>query len=120
VTNAHEQGFVPGFDWLATLPMGAETLVSAGRSHLSAGQRQLLLLKALFASNYPVLLLDEASSQLDTGARERIRRDELARGRTLISASTTPRLHLPFAALRSIRPVLATLLAGDWKWLGSS
>ena len=61
------------FDWLATLPMGAETLVSAGGSHLSAGQRQQLLLKALFASNYPLLLLDEASSQLDTGARERIR-----------------------------------------------
>ena len=78
------------FDWLATLPMGAETFVSAGGSDLSAGQRQLLLLMALFASNYPVLLLDEASSQLDTAARERIRWDELARGRTLISVQHHP------------------------------
>jgi ABC-type bacteriocin/lantibiotic exporter with double-glycine peptidase domain len=86
-----EAGRLTGlFDWLATLPMGAETVVSAGGSNLSAGQRQLLLLTALFASNYPVLLLDEATSQLDTAARERIRWDELARGRTVISVQHHP------------------------------
>ena len=91
LTRSLEAGRLTGlFDWLVTLPMGAETIVSAGGSNLSAGQRQLLLLTALFASDYPVLLLDEATSQLDEAARERICWDELARGRTVISVQHHP------------------------------
>lgn len=70
---------------LSQLPMGAETLVAAGGSNLSAGQRQLILLTAAFASDKPVLLLDEVTSQLDADTRKAIRWDELEQGRTIIS-----------------------------------
>lgn len=72
-------------DMLACLPMGSETLISSGGSNLSSGQRQLVLLTALFASDCPVVLLDEATSQLDAGAKARIDWSELTRARTVIS-----------------------------------
>jgi ABC-type bacteriocin/lantibiotic exporter with double-glycine peptidase domain len=70
---------------LSRLPMGHQTLVAAGGSNLSAGQRQLNLLTAAFASDKPVLLLDEVTSQLDAETRAAIRWDVLEQGRTIIS-----------------------------------
>jgi ABC-type bacteriocin/lantibiotic exporter with double-glycine peptidase domain len=70
---------------LSRLPMGPETLVAAGGSNLSAGQRQLILLTAAFASDKPLLLLDEVTSQLDADTRDAIRWDVLEQGRTIIS-----------------------------------
>jgi ATP-binding cassette subfamily B multidrug efflux pump len=70
---------------LDQLPMGTETLISGAGSNLSAGQRQLVTLTAAFATEQPVLLLDEAASQLDARSRDRIQWDALAKDRTVIS-----------------------------------
>jgi ABC-type bacteriocin/lantibiotic exporter with double-glycine peptidase domain len=72
-------------EMLASLPMGVETLVSSGGGNLSSGQRQLIALTALFARTEPILLLDEAVSQLDRASRDRIRWDILCQHRTVIA-----------------------------------
>jgi ABC-type bacteriocin/lantibiotic exporter with double-glycine peptidase domain len=72
---------------LETLPMGAETWVSAGGGNLSAGQRQLILLTAVFAGAAPVVLLDEATSQLDHASLSRIQWPVLCAGRTVVSVA---------------------------------
>jgi ABC-type bacteriocin/lantibiotic exporter with double-glycine peptidase domain len=72
-------------DLLARLPMGAETLLSANGGNLSAGQRQLILLTAAFATRRPVVLLDEAVSQLDEASLARIDWPTLTHGRTVIA-----------------------------------
>ena len=69
--------------WLSQLPMGADTLVSSGGGNLSAGQRQLVLLTAAFASSRPVVLLDEPTSQLDEATKRRIDWAALSRGKTV-------------------------------------
>jgi ABC-type bacteriocin/lantibiotic exporter with double-glycine peptidase domain len=74
-------------EMLATLPMGHETLVAAGGSNLSAGQRQLVLLTAVFSGAQPVVLLDEATSQLDAAALARIQWTALCQGRTVVSVT---------------------------------
>jgi ABC-type bacteriocin/lantibiotic exporter with double-glycine peptidase domain len=85
LSRALQVGALTGLDVvLATLPMGVETLISAGGGNLSAGQRQLVLLTAVFATHYPVLLLDEPTSQLDHEAQARVRWSELCETRTVI------------------------------------
>lgn len=69
---------------LAQLPMGADTLVSTRGSNLSAGQRQLILLTAVFASGRPVILLDEATSQVDPDTRSKVDWGALTRGKSVI------------------------------------
>jgi ABC-type bacteriocin/lantibiotic exporter with double-glycine peptidase domain len=70
---------------LATLPMGLETLATARGQNLSSGQRQLIVLTAAFASNRPVLLLDESMSQIDEGTRSRFEWQALLQNRTVIA-----------------------------------
>ncbi|HEY9847699.1 MAG TPA: peptidase domain-containing ABC transporter, partial [Candidatus Caenarcaniphilales bacterium] len=53
-------------DEIMQMPMGYETLISAGGMGLSGGQRQRLLMARALVHRPPVLLLDEATSQLDT------------------------------------------------------
>jgi ATP-binding cassette subfamily B protein len=72
---------------LTQLPMGADTLVSVRGNNLSAGQCQLILLTAAFASRRPVILLDEATSQIDPETRSRIDWAALTRGRSVIVVS---------------------------------
>lgn len=69
---------------LESLPMGEETRVAAQGQNLSSGQRQLILLTAAFASNREVLLLDEATGQIDVQTRSRFDWAALSRGRTVI------------------------------------
>ncbi len=69
---------------LRTLPMGAETPLSAGGQNISSGQRQLITLTAAFASNRPVLLLDESTSQIDQGTRSHFDWPRLTAGRTIV------------------------------------
>lgn len=51
--------------WLASLPKGLDTLVSAGGKSLSAGEAQLLALARAFLKNPSFIILDEPSSKLD-------------------------------------------------------
>jgi len=70
---------------LASLPMGVETPVAARGHNLSSGQRQLVILTAAFASQRPVLLLDESLSQIDVRARRRMQWPALLHNRTVIA-----------------------------------
>jgi ATP-binding cassette subfamily B protein len=65
-----------------TLPDGYDTVVEEGGGSLSAGQRQLLTIARAFHADPPVLVLDEATSSVDTRtealvqeAMGRLRRD---------------------------------------------
>jgi ATP-binding cassette, subfamily B, bacterial HlyB/CyaB len=69
---------------LRRLPMGEETPVSSGGQNLSSGQRQLIVLTAAFATSRPVVLLDEATSQIDLETRRRCQWAPLLAGRTVI------------------------------------
>jgi ATP-binding cassette subfamily C protein CydCD len=51
--------------FIATLPMGLETVVGEGAARLSSGEAQRLALARAFLLDAPVLVLDEPSSSLD-------------------------------------------------------
>lgn len=74
-------------DWLDSLPNGLETHVGQRGSSLSAGERQLVALVRASMVKPDVLVLDEATSSVDSLTEVRISRalERLALGRTTIS-----------------------------------
>lgn len=66
-----------------TLPEGLDTVLSESAS-ISAGQKQLLTIARAMLQNAPMLILDEATSSVDTRTELLIQRamDELTKGRT--------------------------------------
>ncbi len=52
-------------NWLDELPDGAQTMIGAGGTTVSGGERRRLLMARALASPAPLLLLDEASEHLD-------------------------------------------------------
>jgi ATP-binding cassette subfamily B protein len=76
-----------GLDELvARLPDGLDTIVHERGSSLSSGERQLLALGRAFLARPRVLVLDEATSNLDLRSESRVERalDVLLQGRTAI------------------------------------
>lgn len=69
--------------FIKTLPDGYDSLLSDNDS-VSAGQRQLLTIARGMIQNTPFLILDEATSNVDTRTEELVQRamDKLAEGRT--------------------------------------
>ena len=67
------------------LPDGYNTMLSGDGSNLSQGQRQLLSIARAAVANPPVLILDEATSSIDTRTEKLIEKgmDSLMRGRTV-------------------------------------
>ena len=67
------------------LPQGYDTVLTADGVNLSQGQRQLLSIARAAAENAPVLILDEATSSIDTRTERLIERgmDQLMAGRTV-------------------------------------
>jgi len=68
------------------LGQGYDTQVGERGANLSAGQRQLVCLARAILANPPIMILDEATSNVDTNT-ERIMQDSLKRlskGRTVI------------------------------------
>jgi ATP-binding cassette subfamily B protein len=67
------------------LPQGYETVLTADGTNLSQGQRQLLAIARAAVANPPVLILDEATSSIDTRTEALIERgmDRLMKGRTV-------------------------------------
>lgn len=67
------------------LPQGYDTVLTADGVNLSQGQRQLLSIGRAAAENAPVLILDEATSSIDTRTERLIEQgmDQLMAGRTV-------------------------------------
>ncbi len=71
--------------FITHLPQGYDTLLTADGANLSQGQRQLLAIARAAVSNPPVLILDEATSSIDTRTEALIEKgmDGLMKGRTV-------------------------------------
>lgn len=67
------------------LPQGYDTAITGDGANLSQGQRQLLAIARAAVANPPVLILDEATSSIDTRTETLIQQgmDRLMRGRTV-------------------------------------
>lgn len=70
--------------FIRTLPDGYDFELNEDASNVSQGQRQLLTIARAFIADRPILILDEATSNVDTRTEERIQRamDALMQGRT--------------------------------------
>ncbi len=71
--------------FIRRLPKGYETLVTSDGANLSQGQRQLLAIARAAIADPPVLILDEATSSIDTRTEALIEKgmDQLMEGRTV-------------------------------------
>jgi len=65
-TAASAHGFI------STLPNGYDTVLAGGGSNLSQGQRQLITIARIILANRPVLILDEATSSVDTRTEKKL------------------------------------------------
>ncbi len=72
-------------DFISRLPEGYDTLLSGNGANLSQGQRQLLAIARAAVADPPVMILDEATSSIDTRTEAIVSRgmDKLMEGRTV-------------------------------------
>ncbi len=77
LANAH--------DFIMRLPEGYDTVIDGDGSGLSQGQRQLLSIARAAVADPPVMVLDEATSSIDTRTESLVQRgmDSLMQGRTV-------------------------------------
>jgi ATP-binding cassette subfamily B protein len=70
--------------FIARLPDGYNTVLSGGGSNLSQGQRQLITIARIVLANRPVLILDEATSSVDTRTERKLQEalTAMMKGRT--------------------------------------
>ena len=71
-------------DFIRRLANGYQTQLNADGGNLSAGERQLLAIARAAVANPPVLILDEATSSIDTHTEQLVQRgmDTIMQGRT--------------------------------------
>jgi len=72
------------YDFILTFPKGFDTLVGELGGRLSGGEKQRLCIARALIKNAPILILDEATSSLDTEAEAVVQKalENLMRGRT--------------------------------------
>ena len=72
-------------DFITRLPDGYNTMLTGNGSQLSQGQRQLLSIARAAVADPPVMVLDEATSSIDTRTEALVQRgmDNLMKGRTV-------------------------------------
>ncbi len=77
LANAH--------DFITRLPEGYDTMLTSNGANLSQGQRQLLSIARAAVADPPVMILDEATSSIDTRTEALVQRgmDALMKGRTV-------------------------------------
>ncbi len=75
---------VGAHDFIRRLANGYQTVLSGDGGNLSAGERQLLAIARAAVADPPVLILDEATSSIDTRTEQLVQRgmDTIMRGRT--------------------------------------
>ncbi len=71
-------------NWINSLPDGYNTVINEETTNISGGQKQLLTIARAYLSNRPILILDEATSNVDTRTELIIQdtMDKLMQGRT--------------------------------------
>lgn len=76
LANAHS--------FIKRLPDGYRTMITGDGANLSQGQRQLLAIARAAVANPPALILDEATSSIDTRTEKLVQEgmDRLMKGRT--------------------------------------
>ena len=72
-------------DFITRLPQGYQTLLTGNGANLSQGQRQLVSIARAAVADPPVMILDEATSSVDTRTEAIVQRgmDALMEGRTV-------------------------------------
>ena len=82
IEAAAKEAYADSF--IKRLPDGYDTIVTEGGENLSAGQRQLLCIARIMLVLPPMLILDEATSSIDTMTEARISKafDKMMTGRT--------------------------------------
>ena len=72
-------------DFITRLPQGYDTQLSGNGSNLSQGQRQLLSIARAAVADPPVMIMDEATSSIDTRTEAIVQKgmDALMKGRTV-------------------------------------
>lgn len=70
--------------FIRSLPKGYDTVINEETTNISGGQKQLLTIARAYLANRPILILDEATSNVDTRTEILIQRtmDDLMRDRT--------------------------------------
>lgn len=72
ILSAAKSAMVDHF--VRTLPEGYDTLINEEANNLSQGQKQLLTIARAFLADHPILILDEATSSVDTRTEVLIRK----------------------------------------------
>lgn len=72
-------------DFISRLPNGYDTMLTNNGANLSQGQRQLLSISRVAVANPPAMILDEATSSIDTHTEAIVQKgmDKLMEGRTV-------------------------------------
>lgn len=78
--------------WLSQLPNGVNTLIGAGATSISGGERRRLLLARALASNAGILLLDEPGEHIDAHTADALISDLLTTGEQASRILVTHRL----------------------------
>ena len=73
------------YDFITRLPQGFDTMLESNGENLSQGQRQLISIARAEVADTPVMILDEATSSIDTRTERLVQKgmDQLMEGRTV-------------------------------------
>jgi ATP-binding cassette subfamily B protein len=77
------------YDFIQTLPDGFDTIVGERGTKISGGQRQRIAIARAFLKNSSILILDEATSSLDSQSEKEIQKsiDSLIENKTVIAVA---------------------------------